>query len=143
MGLDIDRLLNALENENNELLLDLNKEKISAMKNDILQKLNIKNDKLKLFHKKLKLYRYVDNTEDINYGSFIRWISLKTPNDIKLTNGGIVCDMKTKDNSIYIICKNSLNRFFTLTLEENIIFQKLTPQEEVILSAMNYLNKKE
>ena len=143
MGLDVDKLLNALENDNNELLLDLNKEKISAMKNDILQKLNIKNDKLKLFHKKLKLYRYVDNTEDINYGSFIRWISLKTPNDIRLTNGGIICDMKTKDKSIYIICKNSLNRFFTLTLEENIIFQKLTPQEEVILSAMNYLNKKE
>jgi len=141
MGLDVDRLLNALENENNESLLDLNKEKISTMKNDILQKLNIKNDKLKLFHKKLKLYRYVDNVEDINYGSFIRWISLKTPNDIKLTNGGIVCDMKTKDESIYIICKNSLNRFFTLTLEENIIFQKLTNQEEVILSAMNYLNK--
>ena len=141
MGLDVDKLLNALENENNESLLDLNKEKISTMKNDILQKLNIKNDKLKLFHKKLKLYRYVDNVEDINYGSFIRWISLKTPNDIKLTNGGIVCDMKTKDESIYIICKNSLNRFFTLTLEENIIFQKLTSQEEVILSAMNYLNK--
>ena len=141
MGLDVDRLLNALENENNESLLDLNKEKISTMKNDILQKLNIKNDKLKLFHKKLKLYRYVDNVEDINYGSFIRWISLKTPNDIKLTNGGIVCDMKKKDESIYIICKNSLNRFFTLTLEENIIFQKLSNQEEVILSAMNYLNK--
>ncbi len=105
MGLDVDKLLNALENENNESLLDLNKEKISNMKNDILQKLNIKNDKLKLFHKKLKLYRYVDNVEDINYGSFIRWISLKTPNDIKLTNGGIVCDMKTKDESIYIICK--------------------------------------
>jgi len=49
--------------------------------------------------------------------------------------------MKTKDESIYIICKNSLNRFFTLTLEENIIFQKLSNQEEVILSAMNYLNK--
>ena len=141
MGLDVDRLLNALENENNESLLDLNKEKISTMKNDILQKLNIKNDKLKLFHKKLKLYRYVDNVEDINYGSFIRWISLKTPNDIKLTNGGIVCDMKTKDESIYIICKNSMNRFFTLILEENIIFQKLTSQEEIILSAMNYLNK--
>ena len=49
--------------------------------------------------------------------------------------------MKTKDESIYIICKNSMNRFFTLTLEENIIFQKLSNQEEVILSAMNYLNK--
>jgi len=141
MGLDIENLLNALENENNESVLDLNKETISAMKNDILQKLNIKNDKLKLFHKKLKLYRYVDNIQDINYGSFIRWISLKTPNDIKLTNGGIICDMKSKDESILIICKNSLNRFFSLTLEENIIFQKLTPQEEVILSAMNYLNK--
>lgn len=141
MGLDVNRLLNALENENNESLLDLNKEKISTMKNDILQKLNIKNDKLKLFHKKLKLYRYVDNIEDINYGSFIRWISLKTPNDIKLTNGGIVCDMKKKNDSIYIICKNSMNRFFTLTLEENLIFQKLTSQEEVILTAMNYLNK--
>jgi len=140
MGLDVDGLLHALENENNESFLDLNKEKISTIKNDILQKLNIKNDKLKLFHKKLKLYRYVDNVQDINYGSYIRWISLKYPNDIKLTNGGIVCDMKKKDESINIICKNSFNRFFTIILEESIIFQKLTGQEEVILSAMNYLS---
>jgi hypothetical protein len=140
MGLDINQLLSALENDNNSPLLDLNKEKISKIKNDILQKLNLSKDELKLMHKKLKLYRYVENIEDINYGNYIRWISLKNPENIKLTNGGIICDMKTKNDSIYILCKNSMNRFFYLKIEENIIFQKITAQENVILSAMNYLH---
>ena len=141
MSLDIQQLLTAIENEKNEAILDLNKTKISAVKNDILQQLHINKEELKLLHQKLKAYRYVDNIDDINYGSYIRWIPLKDPNHIKLTNGGIICDMTAKNEQVNIKCKNRMNHCFTIKLDENLIFQKLTPQEEVILSAMNYLNK--
>jgi hypothetical protein len=47
--------------------------------------------------------------------------------------------MKAKDESVIITCKNRMNRLFNLKLEECMIFQKLTSQEEVILSAMKFL----
>ena len=49
--------------------------------------------------------------------------------------------MKAKDDSVIITCKNRMNRLFNLKLEESMIFQKLTSQEEVILSAMKFLTK--
>ena len=143
MSLDIQQLLTAIENEKNEAILDLNKTKISAIKNDILQQLHINKEELKLLHQKLKAYRYVENIEDINYGSYIRWISLKNPADIKLTNGGIICDIKAynKDDGedIHIKCKNNMNRVFQIKMSEIILFQKLSEQEQVILKALKLL----
>jgi hypothetical protein len=34
-----------------------------------------------------------------------------------------------------------MNMIFNLTLDDNIIFQKLNSQEQVILSAIKYINK--
>ena len=48
--LNVDSLLKALENEENEHILQLDHEKISKMKNDILQKLGLPRDKLKQIH---------------------------------------------------------------------------------------------
>jgi hypothetical protein len=141
MSLDINKLLNALENDDNASIMEIDYAKMASIKNDILQKLQLPKEKLKTLHKQLKEYRYVDTIDDIRFGSYIRWIPLKNPNDIKLTNGGIICDMKSKgkDDSIIITCKNRMNRLFNLKLEECMIFQKLTSQEEVILSAMKFL----
>lgn len=141
MSLDINKLLNALENDDNASIMEIDYAKMASIKNDILQKLQLPKEKLKTLHKQLKEYRYVDNIDDIRFGSYIRWIPLRNPNEIKLTNGGIICDMKTKDDSVIIICKNRMNRLFNLKLEESMIFQKLTSQEEVILSAMKFLTK--
>ena len=159
MHLNVEKLMNALENENNESIIELNMSKISAIKNDVLQQLPITTEELKKMHKQLKLYRFVDDLSELNYGNYIRWIPLKNINieeitqkihnwdsqnslssSIKLTNGGFICDMKVKDDNVYIYCKNSMNRIFTIRLNEHIIFQKLTPQEQIILSAIKYLN---
>ena len=40
-----------------------------------------------------------------------------------------------------IICKNNMNRFFPVVLEENLIFQKLTNQENILLNIIDYLKK--
>jgi hypothetical protein len=138
---DVNTLISALDNDTNENLLDLDHNKISNIKNNVLQRLRLTPAKLRSLHKSLKFYRYVDELPDLNYGSYIRWIPLKDPEKIKLTNGGIVCVIKIVDNGIAVICKNRYNSMFQVLLNENLIFQKLTEQEQVILSAMDYLNE--
>lgn len=137
--MDIEQLLNALDNENNASVIQLNYAKIAADKNTILQELKLPKEQLKQLLKTLKTYRHVDNLEDISYGSYIRWISLNK-NVIKLTNGGIICHMKTVNEDIHLICKNNWGNLFQLNMTENIIFQKLNDQELVILSALKYLD---
>ena len=84
--LDVNNLLNALENESNASIINLTSSKIKSMKNNILQKLQLIVN-LKSFHKKLKGYRYYTDMADVQYGYYIRWIPLKNPENLKLTNG--------------------------------------------------------
>jgi hypothetical protein len=137
--MDIQKLLHALDNENNEAVVDLNYEKIAKDKNDMLQQLNLPRDVLARLHKQLKPYRLVNDVNDLRYGSYVRWISLKNPAEIKLTNGGIVCDMKVIQEDLHIKCKNSLNRIFQIKISEVILFQKLSEQEQIILKALKHL----
>ena len=139
--MDIESLLHALDNDNNEGIVDLNMATIAKNKNDILQKLRLPRNELVALQKKLKLYRYIDDLQDIRFGGYIRWISLKNPEIIKLTNGGIVCDIKEINDDIHIKCKNRMNMIFQTKLSEGIIFQKLNDQEQVILNSLKYLEK--
>ncbi|RZD41387.1 MAG: hypothetical protein CXT73_05040 [Methanobacteriota archaeon] len=133
-------LLHALENETNSSIMNLTTAKIKEHKNTILQQLQLEKSKLKTMHNKLTEYRYCTDMSDIQYGYYIRWIPLKDPENLYLTNGGIICDMKIVNNQIQIICKNYRNRFWQFKFDEAVIFQKISPQERVILSVLDYLN---
>ena len=137
--MDIHKLLHALDNDNNEGIVELDYVRIAKEKNDILQQLNLPRTELTRLNKQLKSYRYIQEIGEMRFGSYIRWISLKNPEHIKLTNGGIVCDIKALNEDIYIKCKNNMNRLFQIKLSEVILFQKLSEQEQVILKAMKYL----
>ena len=137
--LDINTLMKALDNEDNESIMNVDHKKIQKIKNDMLQKLGLDRQKLKKYHKSLKMYRYIDELPELRYGSYIRWISLKDPDNISLSNGGIVCDIKI-NNGINIICKNYMHKFFQLKMGECLVFQRLSQQEQIILSALDYLN---
>ena len=137
--MDINSLLHALNNDNNEAVVDLDFATIAKHKNDILQQLNLPREDLQKLQKQLKAYRCVNNLDDLRFGGYVRWISLKTPESIKLTNGGIVCDIKNLNADIHIKCKNNMNRLFHMKMSEILLFQKLSEQELVILKAMKYL----
>jgi hypothetical protein len=137
--MDIHHLLHALNNDNNEAIVDLDYATIAKQKNDLLQQLNLPRDELSALRKKLKPYRCVNTLEDLRFGSYVRWISLKNPAVIKLTNGGIVCDIKELNGDIHVKCKNKMNMIFQLKMSEVLLFQKLSEQEAVILSALKYL----
>jgi len=139
--MDIHHLLHALNNENNETIVELDYSTIAKHKNDLLQQLKLPRDDLIKFQKQLKQYRCVNNLEDLRFGSYVRWIPLKNPENIKLTNGGIVCDIKEFNKDIHIKCKNRMNMMFQIKMSEIILFQKISDQEQVILKALKYLEK--
>ena len=149
-ALDIKKLMSAIDNEENEGMLNINYERLNKAKVDALTELFLNGDAddeteeaFLTIQKQLKEYRYVDQIKDIHYGSYLRWISLKPQKNrtIKLTTGGLVCDLPVSKTSgeVNIVCRNNMHRFFTVKMNENIIFQKLTDQEQVILAAVNYL----
>ena len=133
-------LLKSLDNENNSSMNNLNSKKIKSMKNDYLQQLQLSREKLKEYHTKLKEYRYVDDLSNIQYGRYIRWINLKDPTNTSLTQGGLIIDIKICQGGIQVVCKNFRNRKFQIKIDECLIFQKLTDQEKIILSALDHLS---
>jgi hypothetical protein len=138
---ELNDLMNALENDSNENIMNFNSSLIQKIKNDNLQRLLLPREKLKEYHKKLKDYRYVDDLESVQYGRYIRWIPLKNPDNIYLTNGGIIVDIKILQKGIYLVCKNNRNRIFQIHLDENMIFQKISDQEKTIISVLDYIQK--
>jgi len=134
-------LVKALDNENNESIMNYNSRLIKTIKNDYLQKLLLPREKLKDYHTKLKDYRYVDDLSDIQYGRYIRWINLKNPEKIELTRGGMIIDIKILSNGIHVVCKNTYNHRFQIKIDECYIFQKLTDQEKILLLALDYIQK--
>ena len=139
--MDTETLKKALDNENNESICKLTTHLIKQIKNDMLQQLQLSREKLKELHKKLKEYRYVDDLSNLQYGRFIRWINLKKTDNIFLTNGAHIMDIKIEKSGIQVLCRNNMNRFVTLNIDEHMIFQKITDQEKVLICAMDYLNK--
>ena len=124
-------LNHSLNNDNNESINNLTSELIKERKETILNELPITKKELSNLTKKLKGYRYVEELQELHIGCYIRWIKLKNLEDeIKLTNGALLCDIKIEDN-ILLVCKNNMNRIFNVNMSENLIFQKLTDQEKI------------
>lgn len=141
--MDTKNLLKALDDDTNENLMNFTTQKLREMILKILKELELpRNETLELM-KKLKDYKYVDEMKDLKYGTYLRWIPINDPEDIQLTKGAIFCEMNVKEDGVYIICKNyGFNRkHFQIKLDENLIFQKLTEQELVLLSALDHLSK--
>ena len=139
--LDLNNLLNALENETNASIINMTTRKIKDIKNNILQRLQLERSQLKEFHKKLKNYRYCSDMADLQYGYYIRWIPLKNPDKLYLTTGGLLVDVDIINNCVQLKVKNNRNRIFQIKFDECEIFQKISPQEHVILGVLDYIDK--
>ena len=136
-------LLKALDDDTNESLMNFTTLKLREMILKILKELQLpRNETLELMND-LKDYKYVDEMKDLKYGTYLRWIPIDDPENIHLKKGALFCEMKVKEDGVYIICKNyGYNRkHFQIKLDENLIFQKLTEQELVLLSALDHLSK--
>jgi len=140
--MDGGKLLKALNNENNENVFNYTTEHIFEINKKILSELMLPRKTFIEYLKTLKYYVYVDEINNLKYGSYLKWISLKTPDNLRLTNGAFFCNIKITDNGVHIVCKNYANRYFQIKMDECLLFQKLTDQEKVILHALDHLSLK-
>jgi hypothetical protein len=121
--------------------MSLTSRKILETNLEILNELQLGKELTKEYLKKLKGYRYVEEISDIKHGGYIRWIPITDPTYLPLHNSCIICDIKITDNGVLITCKNFMHRHYTFKMEEAIIFQKLTNQEQIIINALDHLEK--
>jgi hypothetical protein len=141
--MDVNKLLQALEDESNDNLFNFTSDKLREMNTQIISELHLsKKDTLDILTK-LKDYKYVDEMNDLKYGTYIRWISIEDPTNIFLTKGALFCEMKITDNGVFFTCKNYgyKSRHFQISMDKNLIFQRLTNQELILLSALDHLAK--
>ena len=141
--MDVNKLLKALDDDSNETLFNFTTKTIREMTLKILTELHLsKKETIDLFNK-LKDYKYVDEMSDLKYGTFVRWIPIEDPTNVYLTKGALFCEMKIKDDGVFCVCKNFgfPPRHFQISMDKNLIFQKLTDQELVLLSALDHLSK--
>lgn len=140
--MDINKLLKALDDDSNETLMNFTTKKIRGMNLKILKELDLSKEETIDIFNKLKDYKYVDEMNELKYGAFLRWIPIEEPTNIHLTKGALFCEMKITDEGVFCVCKNFgyPTRHFQISMDKNLIFQKLTDQELVLLSALDHLS---
>jgi uncharacterized protein YukJ len=130
--LDVDKLLETVENEKNDYLENKTTTSINTEIYEIITNLGLTADTFD----KLIGYRFVDEIHELHKGKHVRWIRKSTG---KLTNGGIVMEIKFLDNGTQILCMNSQNRFIQYKFDDCYTFQKLSIEEQLILMAYENL----
>jgi bisphosphoglycerate-independent phosphoglycerate mutase (AlkP superfamily) len=74
--MDVNKLLKALDDKSNEILLNFTSDKIREMTLNILKELHLSKKETIDIYNKLKDYKYVDEMNELKYGTFIRWIPI-------------------------------------------------------------------
>lgn len=139
-NINIDELLNDTDDVKNDYLQDKTIDNIQEDVYDSLEEV-FKTDEDILVHvDKLRDYRLVDEVSELHNGKHIRWIRRGTT---KLTNGGIVVEVKFIENGINVLCKNAMHKFIKIKYDDCIIFQKLTIDEQIILTVNQHVTSED
>ena len=151
-NINVDELLKSIESDKLLSVSKLSYDKINTIKYNVLTRVGLEDDELESMLLKLSEYRYVEELQDIHHGAFVRYIQLmnnsnkgkgiKQNNEIILKPGGFICGIKILGSGVQLLCRNHFRKMFQLRLDEVLLFQKLTKQEEIILSVFDYLKKK-
>lgn len=143
-------LEDAISSIENESIMNLTTEKITEYKNNILDELSIAEEPREKILRGLQEYRYIDDLNDFTLGEYIRWINLAKveTEGFVLAKGAFISDIEMNKEDVLLTCKlcpssrYSRQIYIKLRGGENIIFQKLSNQEKIILSALDYISKK-
>ena len=142
--MDIENLLTTIENEKNDYLENKTTGHIASTIMEELEELGLSQEEIEPIYIKLLGYRFVDEIHELHKGKNVRWIRRlkdKNPNQVRLTNGGIVVDIKFLDTGVQVLCLNSQQRFIQYKFDDCLTFQKLSPEEQLILMAYEHLEK--
>ena len=112
---------------------------INKEKNVILSRLLDKENERKVYRKLLVDYRYVDEIDEFRMGSYVRYFNIQKDSGLELMRGGFIVDLQTREEKVYLLCKNGNNKFFKILLQDSIVFQKNTKQEKLLLDILDHI----
>ena len=112
---------------------------IKARKLRILQNITIDKNELTHFYKLLTSYRYIDEVDELRMGSYIRFFKLDT-DTLDLGRGGFLADIQVQKQRIVLLFKNR-NKFFKLKMDECILFQRNTAQENILIQILDHIKR--
>ena len=136
--MDIETLLEAVESDKHDYLENKTTQSITDEIFDQINALDLDIETKEKYCKGLVGYRYVDKIHELQPGKHVRWIS---PSAKKLTNGGVVTKIEFLDTGTSIQTYHYGNRFTRYKFDNNITFQKMTMEEQLILMAYEHAGK--
>jgi NDP-sugar pyrophosphorylase family protein len=135
--LDIQSIIDSVDKTDMDYLGDRTLTDIANEIYDSILELGVPKEELSKYCQKLIEYRYVDQIYQLHRGKHVRWIRTR---DSVMTNGGIVVDVKFLDNGTHVVCKNG-PRFIQYKFDECLTFQKLSKEEQLLLSCYSIVNE--
>jgi len=139
MSIDTELLNKALENSNNDDIINLTYDIIEKSKIKLYKIINVNDCEILKFKHQLKNYIFIDTIDKLKIGNYLRWFKVE---EKYLYKGGFLIDIIVANENINLLMKNITNRSFTIVFNHIYLFKKLSNQENIILKAMEYLQKK-
>lgn len=140
--MDIGELEEALNIANcNDGILEETETSVRMVRQEVINSLPTSDANKKKWMKALECYQYLNNIDAVEYGSYVRWVSVSAEECLRLTNGGFVIEVKIEDNGPVVVCKQATGRIFQFCYNESIAFTKLSSQERLILRALDIASR--
>lgn len=134
-----------MENEMDKIVEEIQKYNLTdtstlqERKRSILKNLVLNAKEMSHYQNLLNEYRYVDELDELRIGSYIRFFRLDT-DTLDLRRGGFLTDIQIYKQKIQLLFKNR-NRFFKITMNENILFQKNNSQEKILIQILDQIKR--
>jgi hypothetical protein len=140
--LDINAILSAMNKAENNTIANMTMKKITARRHEILSSLNLTTEKMEEFERKLHMYRVIENPWDLKHNQLIRWIPLRSL-EVRpyVTLGGTLFRVRENtEEKMHIVTMRNIKKFvYNIRFELNVVFQRLSQEELLILRAVEYV----
>lgn len=141
--MDINAILSAMNKTENNTIANLTLKKIAARRHEILSSMNLTPEKMAEFERKLPMYRVIENPYDLKHNQLIRWIPLRSLETRPyITLGGTLFRVhENPEEGVHVVTIRNVKRFvFNIKFELNVVFQRLSQEELLILRAVEYVD---
>jgi hypothetical protein len=146
----VDDLLDAIENSSIDYLENQTLKTISRSIFEALRSANVPEDKFERLYQELIGFRLVDKVCHLHKGmKVVKTLCIQNKEGEpvipeKLIYRGIVMKTDFRDSGTYILTKNTNNhRVLYYHFDQHLTFQKLSSDEQMILTALEYIDKQE
>jgi hypothetical protein len=113
---------------------------MDRVRRDWIRALRLDGDTEAHFVRKVARYQPIEDVRDLRKGAYLLWIPLEDPEWLPMHHGGLLCSLRATPRGVELVCKAFPNRHYTWLFDACLVFQKLSPREELVLTALDWVS---